>query len=328
MLKDFTMFGSSFKTKTMAEEAKSQNQLTKFDQALASTKNVKDLFSLPDVKDRYIKNYQAVTNRTDGANRLEQERFAYMEILNDKPELKGAPMWSHFSAILKSATTGLSFRDGKLYVQPVKDREGNIVSLKVDPSPAGRREMLEMMPAIKSAPEAQVVMKGDKFVFDKLNQRIISHEATEKSATEDKLDNIVASYQRIIYTDGKIIDTVVPHADLVRAKAKSKVKNPDTDGVWLFNSEACKKVSTKRAFRLYHKYPDNVVHFDDKAGDDEDDDNGTNDVSHTDVTVAEPQYSQTSSGEPVNTDTGEVHQPTVIKEEKTKKPQRNLMAED
>src|SRR5690606_9390852 len=187
------------KQNTMAEQtSKSQNQLTKFDQALATTRNVKDLFSIPDVKDRYIKNYQAVTGRTDGQNRLEQERFAYLEILNDKPELKGAPMWSHFSAILKSATTGLSFRDGKLYVQPVKNRDGNIVSLKVDPSPAGRREMLEMMSTVVEAPEAQVVYKGDKFVFDKLNQKILEHISSDKQP-EDKLENVICAYQRIVY---------------------------------------------------------------------------------------------------------------------------------
>lgn len=310
----------------MADEQKSQNQLTKFDQALATVKSVKDLFSVPDVKERYIRNFQAVTNRKDGENRLEQERFAYMEILNDKPELRSAPMWAHFSALLKSATTGLSFRDGKLYVQPVKNREGNIVSLKVDPSPAGRREMLEMMPTVKKAPEAQVVYKGDKFVFDKLNQKILEHISSEKQP-EDKLENTVCSYQRIIYKDGSVVDTVVFQDDLKKAKAKSKVKNPDTDGVWLFNAEACKKVATKRAFRLYHKYPDNVVIYD-KDKEDEDDD--TSDIGHTELGASYPEQQESfqpnsGDGVTVDTDTGEVHEPEVIQEDKKKKPQRNLL---
>lgn len=311
-------------------ETKSQNQLTKFDQALATTKSVKDLFSLPDVKERYIRNFQAVTNRKDGENRLEQERFAYMEILNDKPELRGAPMWSHFSALLKSATTGLSFRDGKLYVQPVKNRDGNIVSLKVDPSPAGRREMLEMMPTVKKAPEAQVVYKGDKFVFDKLNQKILEHISSDKQP-EDKLENVICAYQRIVYNDNSVVDTVVFQDDLKKAKAKSKVKNPDTDGVWLFNAEACKKVATKRAFRLYHKYPDNVVIYDKETSGDEDDD--TSDITHTELGSGYPEpeesFQPNTGSEQVDYDTGEVHEPEVMHEE-PKKPRKtkNLLDED
>jgi hypothetical protein len=297
----------------MADEKESKNPLTRFDKSLAEAKNVKDLFGIPDVRERYIKNFEAVTRRKDGANRMEQERFAYMELLNEKPDLKLAPNWAHFSALLKSATTGLSFRDGKLYVQPRKDREGNIIGLKVDPSPAGRREMMEMMPTVKKVPQAQVVMKGDIFVYDKLNEKILEHKSTEKTAVEDKLDNIVAAYQRIIWQDGTVSDVVVYHHDLVRAKAKSKVKNPDQDGVWQWNSEACKKVSTNRAFRLYHKYPDGVVLFDR-------DEEVTEDVEYEvqNVEVAsEPEFNPS-----VNEETGEEYsqpeKPETTKKKKTK----------
>ncbi len=233
----------------MAEENK--NQVAKLDQQIAEVKSIKDLFSIPDVKQRFIKNFEAVTNRKDGENRLEQERFAYMELLNGKPELKAAPMWSHFSALVKAATTGLSFRDNKLYVQPVKNKDGAIVGLKVDSSPAGKREQFEMMKNIEEVPEAQIVLKGDIFLYDKLNQKIIKHETTDKTVTSITLDNIMYSYQRVIYKDGRIKDVVVPHDDLVQAKKKSKIKSVDA-GLWVeFPGEACKKTATNRAFRLY-----------------------------------------------------------------------------
>jgi len=283
------------KYKIMAEE--NQKPVARLDQQLAQVKNVKDLFAIPDVKQRFIKNFEAVTGRKDGENRLEQEKFAYMEILNEKPELKAAPMFSHFSSLVKAGTTGLSFRDNKLYVQPVKNREGEVVALKVTSSPAGKREQFEMMPNVKEAPEAQVVMKGDIFIYDKLNQRIIKHETTEKTSTEMKLDNILYSYQRIVYKDGSVKDVVVPHDDLVQAKKKSKIKSADA-GLWIeFPGEACKKTATNRAFRLYHKYPDNVILYDHEAEED-----NTVDGSH-EIEIPENQIPQN-----VDQDSGEVYE--------------------
>lgn len=309
----------------MADENKeSKNPLSKFDAQLQAAKTPKELFSMPDVKERYIKNFAAVTGRKDGENRLEQERFAYMEILNNKPELKAAPIWAHFSALLKSATTGLSFRDNKLYVQPIKNRDGEMVGLKVDPSPAGRREMLEMMPTVKKAPQAQVVMKGDIFIYDKLNEKILKHESTDKSVTEDKLENIVASYQRIIWNDGSVSDVVVPQADLFRARAKSKVKNPETDGVWLFVSEASKKTATNRAFRLYHKYPDGVVIYanedlNDGSGDPED----TDFTNVPDIEVITGEEQKHDDFNPaVNEQTGEVYPTEDAKTKNKPKPKK------
>lgn len=306
----------------MPEEVKKQqNPLAKFDQQMMTATSVKDLFSLPDVKDRFIKNYEAVTSRKDGANRLEQERMAYMEKLNDFPELKKAPMWSHFSALLKAGTTGLSFRDNKLYVQAVKNREGVITGLKVDPSPAGRREMMEFMPNVKKVPQAQVVMKGDLFVYDKLNEKIIKHETTEKSLTEDKLENVVCAYQRIIWKDGTVSDVVVPQSDLLRARAKTKTTNWES-GVWHWNAEACKKVATKRAHRLYHKYPDNVILY---SNDKDTDDGDTSDVDSVDVTgetsYVDPDMASGNTVAPedlnppadnVDRETGEVFTPEVV----------------
>jgi len=228
------------------------SQLAAFDQKLAQAKNIKEVLQIPEVKERAIKNYQATTGRTDGENRYEQERFAYLQLIVDKPDLAKVDKFYHFGAIVYALTTGLSFRDNKLYVIP----NGN--GLKIQSSPAGKREMLEMMPNVKSAPQAVLVMKGDLFVHDKANHKVIKHETTEKSSESMKLENIRAAYQRINYKDGSYIDTVVYYDDLVKAKSKSKAKSDQS--FWNeWPGQACEKVATNRAFRLYHKYPDNVV---------------------------------------------------------------------
>ena len=187
-----------------------------------------------------------------------------MEIVSEKPDLAKLPKFQHFAAIIKAGTTGLSFRDNKLYVMP-----GNNNTIKVQSSPAGKREMMENMAEIKQMPEPQLVLKGDEFVVNKLNGVIELHRSTAKSVECKSLDDIVAAYQRVLWNDGTINDVIIYHADLLKAKGKSKIKGDG--GVWgEWPGEAAKKVSTNRAFRLYHKYPDNIVTFgadDDKADD-------------------------------------------------------------
>jgi hypothetical protein len=316
----------------MAEEKENKNQIATLDQKMSMAKSVKDLFEIPDVKETAIRGYIATTGRKDGEAKFQQERYAYMEIIHQKPELRGAQMWMHFKVIGKVMRNGWSLRDNRIYLQVVK-RGDEIVDIKVDPSPAVRREMLEAMRTdtrngirgIKEVPEAQVVVKGDIFIEDKLNHKILKHEATEKSLQPDNLDNVLYSYQRIIWEDGKINDVVVPHHDLVKAKSKSKIKGEG--GVWEFVAEACKKTATNRAFRLYHKYA-NSLEVVDKL--DKDDDDDTKDTAHT-VVDPEPDYT-TQSGEQVDTDTGEVTQELKIeksekaeKDKKKDKPQYNLL---
>lgn len=228
------------------------SQLKKIEEALVNAPSIKALTQLPFVEERFVANYQAVTGRKDGPARFQAEVFTYLEIMEEKPDLKKADRFSHFAAMVKIGTMGLSLRDSKIYVMP-----GPNNTIKVQSSPAGKREMMEMMEEIKQLPEPQVVVKGDIFVHDKLNNLIINHESTEKSAPAT-LDNILCSYQRVIWKDGTIRDVVVDKAALLKAKSKSKAQSEA--GFWgQWPDEASKKVATNRAYRLYHKYPNNVV---------------------------------------------------------------------
>lgn len=280
--------------------------LAKIENALKSAKSLKEAMTLDFVQDRFIKNYEAVTGRKDGENKFQSEVFALLELCEDKPDLKNVDRFYHFAALVKVATTGLSLRDNKLYVIP----SGK--GLKVQSSPAGKREQFEMMKEVKRVPESQLVMKGDKFVHDKLNNVIKEHTTTDKSATVLSLDNIQAAYTRIYWNDrktyapeGTITDVVVYHDELVKAKSKSKSQSEQ--GFWAqWPGEACKKVSMNRAFRLYHKYPDNIVTF----GAD-----GDKEVEDTkDTEYAEVDDAPFVSTETVDESTGEV---TI--EQKTKK---------
>lgn len=315
----------------MAEENK--NQIVAFDQKMALAKSVKDLFEIPDVKVRSIKAYEATTGKKDGEQKFQQERYAYLEIIHQKPELRGAPMWTHFKVINKVMHNGWSLRDNRIYLQVVK-RGDEIADIKVDPSPAVRREMLELMANVKQAPEAQVVLKGDVFLYDKLNQKILKHEMTEKSSTDMKLENITYSYQRIIWKDGSATDVVVPHDDLVQAKKKSKIKSTDS-GLWVeFPGEACKKTATNRAFRLYHKYPDNTVMLDDDDTVEADHEDVTHDTTDNTVTNKYEENIDTETGEVTTqkieskpTMAEEAKVVTAPKQDKKEKPQYNLLGD-
>jgi hypothetical protein len=312
----------------MADEQKpqNQNQVMKLDQVIAKAQSVKELFTAPEIIKYAVSGYKSTTGRDDGEHRFQQERMAYLEIVHQKPELRQAPMFAHMKVLNKVMHSGLSLRDNKLYLQAIK-KDNEVVDIKVDPSPAGRRQMMEQMPNIKSMPEAQIVLKGDVFLHDKLNNVIIKHEITEKTVTDITIDNILYSYQRIIWSDNSKTDVVVPHDDLVQAKKKSKIKSTDA-GLWVeFPGEASKKTATNRAFNRYHKYPDNAVILDEEED--------TKDTTHTIVDdYIEPESQDTntqSQREDVDHETGEELKVTVAetvepKEKKKKdKPQLDLL---
>lgn len=280
------------------------SQLKKFEQAIQQAKSVKELFQISDVRDRFIKNYQSVTGRKDGENRLEQERFAYLQIIAEKPELQKVDNFYHVAALIYAGTTGLSFRDNKLYVK--SNGKGG---LKVDSSPSGKREMFEMMPTIKSVPEGVIVFMGDHFVHDKKNNIVKEHWSTDKTKEENKIDNIRASYQTIKYKDGTTIDIVVYQDELRKAMAKSPMKGPGS--TWeTWTGQMCKKTPLNRAYKLYHHYPDNVVLYGPPVEDNEDG------VGYADADVMpDDPIQKTSSGEVVDTSSGEVINPLPGKDE-------------
>lgn len=269
------------------------SQLKKIEEQLERAPSIKAMLQIDFVQERFIANYQATTGKTDGPARFQSEAFAYMEIISEKPDLAALPKFQHFAAIIKAGTTGLSFRDNKLYVMPGKNK-----TIKVQSSPAGKREMMENMRTVKRFPEAQIVLKGDLFIEDKLNGVVIKHETTKETAKEATLDNIVCAYQRIYWADGTVNDIVVPKADLLKAKAKSPAQSEAS--FWAqWPGEACKKVATNRAYSRHHKYPDNLITY---GVDSDKEEEATVDAPHEVVQTPEP--------EPIAVPTPE--EPTIV----------------
>lgn len=243
--------------------------LAKIEENLDKAPSLKGALVLSDVQERFIANYQAVTGKKDGENRFQSELFAYLDIISEKPDLQKLPRFQHFKAVIRAATTGLSFRDNKLYIMP-----GPNSTIKIQSSPHGKREQLEMMADVKMVPEPQLVLKGDEFVYDKLNNKIEKH--TSKNL-DPKWDDIIASYQRIIWKDGTVTDVVVTRSELENARKKTKTKSDDSPwNTW--PGEMCKKVATNRAFNRYHQYPDNIITY--GADNDKHDEADTTDIEH------------------------------------------------
>lgn len=280
------------------------SQLQTLIKQINSAPNVRDALVI--AQDRWEKNYYLVTGRKDGVQRFQSELLNYLDIINDKPELKKADNFSHFAAVMKAAVTGLSFRnDGHLYPIAYGGK------IKVQVGAHGKREMLMQMKEIKFVNEAQLVVKGDTFKHDKINNRVVEHVSEGKEAKS--LDDVVAAYTRLEYTDGKIVDVVVYHDELVKAKQASK--NKGAGSVWdTWFGEMCKKVTYHRAKKLYHRYPEGIEF---NVGDDEET-SEPEDISYE----VQDQQPESQPAEQVNQETGEVLEPEVVKPETTTKKEK------
>ncbi len=252
------------------------SNLKNMNQALEKAKSVKEALSMGFVQELFIKNYEGITGRQDGKNRFAGEVFHYLDLIQDNAKLKACSKFSHMACLVKAGTTGLSFgKEGQLYVIPYGD------TAKVQIGAHGKRELLRRMPDIKFVGEAQLVLKGDQFKHDKINNHVIEHVTSEK-APATTIDTVLYAYVRIIFKDNTFVDVVVTHEDLVKAKSKSKQQGDSS--VWeQWPGEMCKKLAYNRAYKLYYRQPqtnvDDLKEFD---ATDEDDDTTpeTTDVPH------------------------------------------------
>lgn len=277
------------------------SNLQKMSQQLEKAGTIREALSIGFVKERFIKNYEAITGHKDGENRYATEVFHYTALCEEKPELKKGSKFSHFAAIVKAGTTGLSFaKEGQLY--PIL--YGNIVKVQIGAH--GKRELLRRMPNVKMIHEAQLVIKGDEFEHDKLNNKIVKHISkadTTKNLDKMSLENIYAAYCRIVWLDNTSTDVVMYHEEIVKAKSKSK--NQGDRSVWAeWPGQMARKSTYNRAYTLYYSAPQvEVTDFKQFDADEEED---TNDVQHSEVDES----------------TGEVMTAEVIQDEQPQQQER------
>jgi phage RecT family recombinase len=300
----------------MAEEKK-VNALTKLNQEIEAAPNVRGVILL--AQDRFKKNYELVTGKKDGDQRFQSELLNYLEIVNDNPKLQSVEKFSHFAAVMKAATTGLSFAsDGHLYPVPMGGK------VKVQIGAHGKKEMLRMMSGVKFVNEAVVVMKGDHFVQDKLSGKVLEHKGTKDSSTRNSLDDVFGVYTRIEWKDGRITDTFVSHDEI--AKAKSKSKNLGPNSVWEeWPLEMAKKVSYHRAKKNHYRLPDGVVDFGGETANTAEGDDTIVDVPHSEMPDT-PAPTVVAEEQPPLTVTAEVVEQTEVPGKKPEKIKEDLGA--
>jgi recombinational DNA repair protein RecT len=260
-------------------------------------------------ENRWVTNYNLVTGRKDGHKRFESEFFAYLDIIADKPALQDADKVSHFAAIMKASTTGLSFKnDGHLY--PIPQTVNGKKVVKVTIGAHGKREMMRMMQEVKFIHESVVVMKGDKFIHDKRNHIVKIHETTDQSSTRNNIDDVIAAYCTVEWKDGRIIDEVI-YVDELK-KAKSKSKNKADDSTWNeWPLEMCKKVVYHRVKKAHYRTPEGV---EDMGGDaPSNNQDPTEDTNFTDVTSSHGNDAQDQDfSEPAAVEPETVRQEPII----------------
>lgn len=224
----------------------STKNLMKIEKQLATPKTIKAMLQLDLVRDRFITNYEKTTGHKDGPQRYEQEIFNYMEIVNANEKLQKADRFSHFAAIVKAGTTGLSFGEGHLYPIPRYSKDLKKVIVYTQIGNYGKRELLQRQPDIIRVDEAQVVFKKDEFAYDKLSSKVTKHVSVE---IDGGWDDITAAYVRVHFTDKTIKDVMLPKSQLVIARSKAP-----TDNIWKENPiEMCKKSCYGRAYKAYRK---------------------------------------------------------------------------
>lgn len=222
------------------------SNLKQMNTALEKAKSPKEIFTIDFVQERAIKNYAAVTGRKDGSNWYQGEVLAIMSILAQKPEYAKADKMSIWGCLMEAGRKGLSIAEGHMDLVPYN--KGAI--LKAEPNYKGMRKQMRDMEEIKFIHEAQVVWMEDVFIHDKLNNKIIKHEAGDPPK-DTSLKNIKAAYVRIEFNDDHIADVVMYNHELTVARNKSK--NKFEDGPWnITPNEMAKKSVLKRANKIYY----------------------------------------------------------------------------
>lgn len=237
------------------------NPIKALDQAIAAAKNAKELLSIDQVSKRFIANYQAATGRKDGLERYEQEKFAFMEIVNNNPDIMQCDPFSIFAGFVKAGSFGLSFTEPhKLYAiaKSVKQKDNTFKKvLSVESSAHGKKELLERMPNVKRILPAQVVFSKDVFKYSPLKKQVTVHEQDFPLPNPSE-QTVIAAYARIEYHNGDVEDVVLSVEELKKARAASKMQ--DGGKLWTTHyGEAAKKSVYNRMFKEKYRKPDTAV---------------------------------------------------------------------
>lgn len=214
--------------------------------------------TLPEVAERFTQLYSLMNGKNSELAKVayESEKFHFMKLLQDKPELQKCTKLSLYGCFLDMAVQGLSFDPGMKHAYVVgfptnigtkeNPRWETRASLMID----GRGELLirTRQGQIKYADNPIVVYEGDVFKYGTRNDKVfIEHEA----AFPRKSTEIIACYLRIERPDGSVDYKVFGIEEVLQLKEFSKQKNSLAWGAGLRGMVETKTI--KHAFKSYPK---------------------------------------------------------------------------
>lgn len=205
-------------------EQKGMSILQKLESAKAT-----EIAVIPEVADRFKHLYQ-VMHRGNGQVRYEAEKFHFMKILNDKPDLQQCTKLSLYGCFLDAAVNGLSFDPGAGHLYPVSfnanvgTRQNPKWEKRATLMISGKGELLmrQKQGQIRYADNPVLVYEGDFFKYGTdRNGFFVEHEAL----VPRKSDHIIACYIRLERPDGSSDYKVMTNEDIQKLREFSKDKD-------------------------------------------------------------------------------------------------------
>lgn len=216
------------------------------------------LANIPEVADRF-KNIYVIMNGSNpdkAAIKYEAEKFHFMKLIQDKPDLQACTKLSLYGCFLDAAVNGLSFDPSMkhLYVVSFNTNVGTRDNPKWEKratlmiSGYGELHMRIRQRQIKYADNPILVYEGDEFRHGTKDGKVfLDHIA----AYPRKTDNIIACYVRLERNDGSSDYKVLSIEEVMKLRKFSKDQNSKawTDGL----PGMVQAKTIKHAFKSYPK---------------------------------------------------------------------------
>ena len=216
------------------------------------------LANIPEVADRFQHIYTVMNggDHSKAAVKCEAEKFHFMKLIQDKPDLAACTKLSLYGCFLDMAVNGLSFDPSMkhAYVVSFNTNVGGRDNPKWEKratlmiSGYGELQMRTRQGQIKYADNPVLVYEGDVFSCGTRNDKpFLDHVA----AFPRKTDNIIACYIRLERPDGSVDYKVLSIEEVMKLKKFSKDPNSKawTDGL----PGMVQAKTIKHAFRSYPK---------------------------------------------------------------------------
>lgn len=216
------------------------------------------LATLPEVADRFMHLYSIMHGRNSDVARVayESEKFHFMKLLQDKPDLQKCTKLSLYGCFIDMAVMGLSFDPAMKHVYIVGfptnigTKENPIWETRASNLIDGRGELIirTRQGQIKYADNPVVVYEGDFFEYGTTNSKVF---VEHKAKFPRKTDNIIACYLRIERPDSSVDYKVFGIEEVLQLKEFSK--QPNSLG-WTKGLRGMVETKTlKHAFKSYPK---------------------------------------------------------------------------